>query len=194
MHSSNRPSPSKPGSGSSRISIQNLAGASSSSSSRTQRTTPSIQNLLSQSGSSSQAGSSSRPGSSSQAGSSSSARPSPSGGVMKNMWTSAEDKRLQELVGSSPANWNAIASKLPGCIAKQCRERWANHLSPKIRKGSWSKREDAILFYVNRRGSKTNGPKSLACFREGPRVRSQKWGNQEKKRTNYKLLRETVCS
>ncbi len=151
MPSSNRPSPSKSGSGSSRISIQNLAGASSSSSSRTQRTTPSIQNLLSQPGSSSQAGSSSRPGSSSQAGSSSSARPSPSGGVMKNMWTSAEDKRLRELVGSSPANWNAIAAKLPGRSAKQCRERWANHLSPNIHKGGWTKREDDIIIREQKR-------------------------------------------
>ncbi len=139
MPNSNRPSASIPSSGASRISIRNLTGVSSASSSRTQRTTPCIQDLHSQ------PGSSSRTESSSQAGTSSSARPSPSGGKLKNMWTSAEDKRLRELVGTSPGNWNAIAAQLTGRNAKQCRERWANHLSPDIRKGSWTKQEDEII-------------------------------------------------
>lgn len=39
-----------------------------------------------------------------------------------------------------------VASRLPGRIGKQCRERWFNHLDPSIKKGEWSPEEDRIVF------------------------------------------------
>lgn len=30
-------------------------------------------------------------------------------------------------------------------MSVQCRERWLNHLDPNLKKGEWSKEEDAIL-------------------------------------------------
>ena len=41
--------------------------------------------------------------------------------------------------------WSEIASRIPGRIGKQCRERWFNHLDPMIKKGGWSAEEDRLL-------------------------------------------------
>jgi len=38
--------------------------------------------------------------------------------------------------GVGKIKWSVIASKLPGRIGKQCRERWFNHLDPTIVKGA----------------------------------------------------------
>jgi DNA-binding NarL/FixJ family response regulator len=43
-----------------------------------------------------------------------------------------------------------IAEHLPGRIGKQCRERWHNHLNPKIKKICWSKEEEWILYLMHR--------------------------------------------
>ena len=43
-----------------------------------------------------------------------------------------------------------IAENLPGRIGKQCRERWHNHLNPKIKKIGWSKEEEWILYLMHR--------------------------------------------
>lgn len=40
---------------------------------------------------------------------------------------------------------------MPGRIGKQCRERWHNHLNPKIKKIQWSIDEEWILFLSHRR-------------------------------------------
>lgn len=42
-------------------------------------------------------------------------------------------------------NWSEIAKALPGRIGKQCRERWHNHLNPKIKKEKWTEEEDSII-------------------------------------------------
>jgi myb proto-oncogene protein len=39
---------------------------------------------------------------------------------------------------------------LPGRIGKQCRERWHNHLNPKIKKIGWSEEEEWILYLMHR--------------------------------------------
>jgi len=36
--------------------------------------------------------------------------------------------------------------KLPGRSGKQCRERWHNHLDPKIKKDRWTEKEEEIIF------------------------------------------------
>ena len=57
---------------------------------------------------------------------------------MKGPWTKAEDKVVFDMVtthGVGNIKWSVIASKLPGRIGKQCRERWFNHLDPTISKG-----------------------------------------------------------
>ena len=46
--------------------------------------------------------------------------------------------------------WTNIAHYLPGRIGKQCRERWHNHLNPRIKKNDWSLEEELILYIQNR--------------------------------------------
>jgi hypothetical protein len=71
---------------------------------------------------------------------------------VKGPWTEEEDREVLRLVEKNgPQKWTQIADSLPGRIGKQCRERWHNHLNPKIKKISWSAEEEWILFLQHRR-------------------------------------------
>ena len=66
--------------------------------------------------------------------------------VLKTRWTEEEDAILKEYVLANGAkNWSKIASKLPGRIAKQCRERWHNKLNPGIVVKAWTVEEDNLI-------------------------------------------------
>lgn len=52
---------------------------------------------------------------------------------------------------NGPQKWTHIAENLPGRIGKQCRERWHNHLNPKIKKIAWSEDEEWILYLQHRK-------------------------------------------
>lgn len=65
----------------------------------------------------------------------------------KRPWTDDEDAKVIELVQKmGPHKWTIVAAHLPGRIGKQCRERWHNHLNPRIKKSSWSDQEEWVLF------------------------------------------------
>lgn len=65
---------------------------------------------------------------------------------MKGPWTEEEDRKVIELVQRHGARkWSQIAAELPGRIGKQCRERWHNHLNPRICKTPWTENEDRII-------------------------------------------------
>ena len=86
-------------------------------------------------------------------------------GLKKGHWTEEEDQLLRQLVfqareeaaqqctdGQAPGathtwlkNWGVVAAKISGRTAKQCRERWCNHLDPGIKKGWWTGEEDAKI-------------------------------------------------
>eukprot|EP00299_Pterocystis_sp_00344_P013904 c685_g1_i1.p1 GENE.c685_g1_i1~~c685_g1_i1.p1 ORF type:complete len:210 (+),score=19.13 c685_g1_i1:37-630(+) len=67
-------------------------------------------------------------------------------GRARSPWTPAEDRALFEVVSNFGAkNWVTIAKHIPKRSAKQCRERWRNHVNPGIRKGHWTKDEDSII-------------------------------------------------
>jgi hypothetical protein len=58
-------------------------------------------------------------------------------------WSEDEDRKVQELVAKyGPSKWTCIASFIPGRVGKQCRERWHNHLNPKIKKAKWSDEDE----------------------------------------------------
>lgn len=72
--------------------------------------------------------------------------------LIKGSWTDDEDKMLVELVNTHGARrWSHIASFLKGRIGKQCRERYLNHLDPKISKKAWTREEDAIIIEMHQK-------------------------------------------
>jgi hypothetical protein len=72
--------------------------------------------------------------------------------LIKGPWTPEEDKLVLLLVEKNgPQKWTHIAEHLPGRIGKQCRERWHNHLNPKIKKIAWSDDEEWILYLQHRK-------------------------------------------
>nr|XP_055038488.1 myb-related protein A isoform X1 [Misgurnus anguillicaudatus]XP_055038490.1 myb-related protein A isoform X1 [Misgurnus anguillicaudatus] len=72
--------------------------------------------------------------------------------LVKGPWTKEEDQRVIELVHKyGPKRWSVIAKHLQGRIGKQCRERWHNHLNPEVKKSSWTKEEDRIIYEAHKR-------------------------------------------
>ncbi|KAL7604105.1 transcription factor MYB98 [Lactuca sativa] len=71
--------------------------------------------------------------------------------IVKGQWNSDEDRLLVQLVKQhGDTKWSKIAEKLPGRIAKQCRDRWQNHLRPDITKDAWSEEEDKLLIAIHK--------------------------------------------
>ncbi|KAM7280052.1 hypothetical protein ACFE04_007186 [Oxalis oulophora] len=67
--------------------------------------------------------------------------------LKKGPWTAAEDAILAEYVRKhGEGNWNAVMrnSGLARC-GKSCRLRWANHLRPNLKKGSFSHEEERLI-------------------------------------------------
>ncbi|CAG9813270.1 unnamed protein product [Phaedon cochleariae] len=70
--------------------------------------------------------------------------------LVKGPWTKEEDEKVIELVNKYGAKkWTLIARHLKGRIGKQCRERWHNHLNPKIKKSAWTEQEDEIIYQAH---------------------------------------------
>ncbi|KAF9372777.1 DNA binding transcription coactivator transcription factor, partial [Podila verticillata] len=66
---------------------------------------------------------------------------------IKGPWTPEEDRQLRALVNELGAEkWVLIASRLHSRSGKQCRERWHNHLDPKIDKSPFTAKEDELIF------------------------------------------------
>lgn len=75
-----------------------------------------------------------------------------SGSFKAGIWPENEDEILKELT-LKKLSWTQIAKILnekihnsrPVRNGKQCKERWANHVNPNIRKGPWNESEDILL-------------------------------------------------
>lgn len=66
--------------------------------------------------------------------------------IVRGSWTLHEDQTIIHWVEvNGPSQWATLAAQMPGRIAKQCRERWCNHLDPAIKKTSWTPEEDQII-------------------------------------------------
>lgn len=77
--------------------------------------------------------------------------------LKKGRWKEEEDKQLVSLVleqtnkeANKSIKWNVISEAM-GCSrsAKQCRERWVNHLNPEVKKVEWSEEEDRTLLALH---------------------------------------------
>jgi hypothetical protein len=65
-------------------------------------------------------------------------------------WTKEEDALLLSIVQSMriPMKWSLVAQNLPERTGKQCRERYVNHLNPRLKVTDWSPTEDATIFHL----------------------------------------------
>jgi hypothetical protein len=72
--------------------------------------------------------------------------------IVRGSWTLAEDQCVIEwVVANGASQWGLLAERLPGRIAKQCRERWFNHLDPNISKNGWTAAEDRVILAAIRK-------------------------------------------
>jgi hypothetical protein len=61
-------------------------------------------------------------------------------------WTAEEDARIGSWVEEHGTHgWALLCEVMPGRTPKQCRERWASHLSKDYRKCVWTLEEDQIV-------------------------------------------------
>ena len=67
--------------------------------------------------------------------------------IKKGPFTPEEDQLVVNFVAQNgPRSWPRITSVLPHRSAKQCRERWFNHLNPSVVKSEWTQEEDELIF------------------------------------------------
>lgn len=72
--------------------------------------------------------------------------------ICKKTWTPEEDAKMLALIAEhgTTGKWTLICSIMGDRSSKQCRERYANHLHPDIRKGGWTKEEDDLIDELQR--------------------------------------------
>ncbi len=65
-------------------------------------------------------------------------------GLKKGQWSAEEDAllRTHAFLAKQEGTWRGVAAQIEGRSAKQCRERWMNHLDASINKGPYSAEED----------------------------------------------------
>jgi hypothetical protein len=65
-------------------------------------------------------------------------------------WAKDEDSLLLNLVQNMrmPMKWSIVAQSLPERTGKQCRERYVNHLNPRLKTSDWNAVEDTTIFHL----------------------------------------------
>jgi hypothetical protein len=66
------------------------------------------------------------------------------------VWTKEEDQLLLNMVQSMrmPMKWSIVAQQMQDRTGKQCRERYVNHLNPRLKVADWNPVEDATIFHL----------------------------------------------
>mmetsp|Transcript_2922 Transcript_2922/g.4287 ORF Transcript_2922/g.4287 Transcript_2922/m.4287 type:complete len:419 (+) Transcript_2922:47-1303(+) len=70
--------------------------------------------------------------------------------IKKGPWTPIEDELIfKGITLYGEGKWSKVAKDIPGRLGKQCRERWMNHLDPKIRKDPFTEEEDELIIELH---------------------------------------------
>lgn len=83
---------------------------------------------------------------------------------------------------------------MPNRTAKQCRERWVNHIHPLLRKKPWTRREEWILFLLQKLiGNKWCQMKRIFKNRSENDIKNRWYSKFRSKKCYYKELLNKIC-
>ncbi|CAG8567771.1 7147_t:CDS:2, partial [Paraglomus occultum] len=100
---------------------------------------------------------------------------------MRAPWSEEEDARLRDLVQTYGQKWQKISTIIKMREAKQCRERWSNHLRPDIDKSPLKEYEKHKIRILQRKfGCKWTEIAAQIPGRTGLMVKNY-WYNEEKR-------------
>ncbi|KAH0787082.1 Myb-like DNA-binding domain containing protein [Histomonas meleagridis] len=108
--------------------------------------------------------------------------------LLKGSWTRQEDEIIIQYVKENGVkNWRNLCTLLPGRIGKQCRERWRNHLDPKINHSAWTEEEDNRLIELHKQyGNHWVQISNLMVNRSDNAIKNR-WNSTLKKRSNLDI-------